>query len=377
MKRKRLIVGVDARVANETVRAGVGNYCYEVLKALAPLCGDLILRLYLDRFPLPHFPVSNVGAEIRVLERRRGWSQRVLGRELRRNPPDIFFAPTTQIPLLIPCPVVATMHDLAFFEFGEYFTRSTRFRSRMQARYAARRASHFFAISNATKQDMIRRFGLSPEAVTVTHMGVSERFRPCDDPRRLEQLRATHDLPQRYILYVGRLQPRKNIERLIDAFAKVRTRRPNLPHHLVIAGDRGWMYERVYARAEASSAAPFITFPGFVPETDLPTLMSGADALALVSLWEGFGMPVAEAMACGTAVLTSNCSSLPEVIGDAGLTVDPWDVTAIADALELMLTDDALRHKLEIKGLERATQFTWVDAAQKTHDALLRLTSQV
>ena len=365
-----MIVGVDARVANETARAGVGHYCHELLKALALLREDVALRVYLDRFPESHFPVSEAEAELLVLGHKRGWNQRVLGRKLRRNPPDVFFAPTAQIPLFIPCPVVATIHDLAFFEFGEQFTWSTRHRSQIQTRYAVRRAQHLLAVSETTKADLIKRFHLPPEFITVTPHGVSGDFRPMHGQDAVARVRKVYNLPERYILYVGRIQPRKNIQRLIDAFATLREHMPGLPHRLVIAGDRGWMDDPIFEHARKSPAAECIQFIGYVERPDLAPLIAQADVLTLVSLWEGFGMPVVEAMASGTAVVVSNCSSLPEVVGDAGITVDPYDVDAIASAIQAILENEDLRHGLERKALERAAQFTWQRSARLTLEAL-------
>jgi len=366
---------VDARAANDRVRAGVGNYCNELLRAMAPLAADDVLRLYLDAPPGGHFPGSGGTTEVAVLPKGRGWNQRILGRELRRNPPDVFFAPVLQVPLFIPCPVVGTVHDLAAFGFGGQFTWAMRHRSRLQTRYAVRRAQHLLAVSDATKADLIGRFHLSPDCITVTPHGVSEIFRPAGGREDAERLRGSYDLPDRYILYVGRIQPRKNLHRLIDAFAKIRHEAPDLPHRLILAGDRGWMDAPILEHARTSPATDFIQFIGHVDQCDLAPLMAHADMLALVSLWEGFGMPVLEAMACGTAVVVSNCSSLPEVVGDAGLTVDPYDVDAIASAIRSILDNDDLRDRLERRGLERAPEFTWERSARLTLEALRSVAS--
>lgn len=367
---KALVISIDARAANDRVRAGVGRYCNELLRAMGPLAGDDVLRIYLDAQPADCFPAIGGNAEIVVLEKRRGWNQRVLGRELRRNPPDVFFAPVLQIPVLARCPVVAMVHDLAYFEFGGQFTWSTRTRGRLLARYAVRRAQHLLALSQATKNDLLDRFQISSEFVTTTLLGVSKDFHPARARDDILRLRKTYGLPDRYVLYVGRIQPRKNIERLIDAFGSLRADVTGLQHGLVIAGDRGWMDGPIFEHARRSPAADSIHFVGHVDQNDLGPLMAHADVLALVSLWEGFGMPVVEAMACGTAVVVSNCSSLPEVAGDAALTVDPYDVDAIASAIRAVVTNDELRRDLVRRGLQRAAQFTWERTAQLTLDVL-------
>jgi glycosyltransferase involved in cell wall biosynthesis len=287
----------------------------------------------------------------------------------------VFLAPGLHFPVMCSCPRVVTILDLAYYEFAEHFTWRFRMRARLLTRLAVGRADHFLAISEATKVDLVRRFRIDPARVTVTHLGCSREFRPRRESQAVRRVREEYKLPDRYILYVGRLQPRKNLVRLIEAFAALRGRRPELPHHLVIAGDQGWLYSSIYQAAKESPARDAIRFLGFVDGDNLPVLMSEADVVALVSLWEGFGLPVIEAMGCGTAVVTSNCSSLPEVAGDAALLVDPYDTEAISGALERVLLDDELRRDLEDRGLGQAARFTWENTARKTMDALVKTAS--
>ena len=370
------ILGVDARAANVATRAGVGTYCHELLRAMAPMCHTCTLRLYLDRPPLADFPLGGEQAEIRILPSTWAWTQRALRQELRRDPPDVFFAPSTQVPLGVKCPIAVTVHDLAFFDFGRHFTWETRTRSRLQARHAVRRADHILAVSESTRGELNRLLKVSPDKVTVTQHGVSAAYFATPNESVMDSLRARYALPEKYILYVGRLQPRKNIERLIDAFALLRAAHQELSQHLVIVGDKGWMYDEIFQRAQSSPFSEQIQFLGFVAEEHLPELMRGADVFALVSLWEGFGIPVIEAMACGTAVVTSNCSSLPEVVGDAAVTVDPYSVEDIAEGLTQVLTQEGLREDLETRGRERARGFTWQETAERTLEVLLRLANR-
>lgn len=366
----RPVLGIDARLAAETQRAGVGNFCTEILKALPGAAPDWQLRLYLDHMPDEHFPLSENVADYRVLPRRRFWTHRALGKELRRNPPTVFFSPVMQMPITCPCPSLVTVHDLAFLDYGDHFTRRQRYTARLQASHTVFSATHLCAVSQATSDDLQKHFDVSLERITVTLEGVSPRFQPVVDAARLAALREKYHLPEHFVLYVGRLQPRKNIARLIEAFGHAVTRHPELQHGLVIAGGKGWMYDEIYAAAKANTAHARIHFPGFVDEEDLPALISAADLLALVSLWEGFGLPVLEAMACGTAVLTSNTSSLPEVAGEAAALVDPYDTDAIATALGGLLADDTHRAVLAEAGRQRATQFTWEAAAARLMQAI-------
>lgn len=370
---KTRILGIDGRLANDARRVGVGTFCAEVLRALPGQAGDIGLRIYLDAPPRPDFPLSTEDADIRVLPPVRFWTQRVLARELRADPPAVFLSPVLQIPLRCACPSIATVHDLAFLDFGEQFTWRRRALARFQARYAVRCAVRLLAVSEATRHDLMKHFRVPPERVTVTQEAAAACFRPVSEPETLARVRAAYGLPGTFVLYVGRLQPRKNLVRLIGAFTRVCERNPRLPHHLVLAGNKGWMYEPIFEAAQRSPLRERIHFLDFVSQEDLPAMMSMADVLALVSLWEGFGLPVLEAMACGTAVLASNCSSLPEVAGDAAELVDPYDENAIAAALERLLLDEAYRKVLEQRASARAAQFSWDATARNIMSAVRKV----
>ncbi|MCP4642291.1 MAG: glycosyltransferase family 4 protein [bacterium] len=370
-----MLIGVDARPANEHKRAGVGNYCCELLRAFPRVLGEHRLRIYLDREPVEGFPLDEDDAEFRILPPCRLWTQRALARDLRWDPPDVFFSTGLQMPLATRCPRVVTVLDLAYFEFGSYFPWRFRMTARTYTRLAVRLARHFVSISEATKRDLVNRFRLADDRVSVTPLAVSDAYQPCSDPARVSAVRETYGLPEKYLLCVGRLQPRKNIGRLIQAYEQLKQRCPELPHELVIAGDQGWLFDSIFKTAEASAVGDSIRFLGFVDGPDLPVLIGEADGLALVSLWEGFGLPVLEAMACGTAVVTSNCSSLPEVAGDAAVLVDPYDVDAIAAGLERVLTDDASRDMMERAGQTRAREFTWERTARLVLGALTEAVS--
>lgn len=371
-----MILGIDGRLANEEKRAGVGAYCTELLRALSAQGGDIRLRIYLDAPARHEFPVSADQAEFRILPRRRFWTYRVLARELRADPPDVYLSPVMQLPFGCPCPAIATVHDLAVMTFGAHFTWRRRIPGRLQARHVVRSAAHLIADSQATQRDLRTYFHVPDTRISVAWAGCSAPFRQPPEAEAIRRVREKHALPERFVLYVGRLQPRKNIARLVEAFARLRARRPGLPHHLILAGGEGWLSHGIHRAVEASSAREYIRFTGFIPEEDLPPLMAAADVLALVSLWEGFGLPVVEAMACGTAVLTSTTSSLPEVAGDAAALVDPYDVDAISAALERLLTDDAYRHDLEARGPAQAAKFTWEATARTVLDAVTRCSAR-
>lgn len=362
-----IMLGIDGRLANSAQRSGAGRYCWEVLKALGYLVASGVrLRVYLDRPPRPDFAPPR--ATVITLPGGPFWTHRILARELRASPPDVFFSPVTQLPLGCPCPSLVSVLDLAVYSHPAYFTWRKRIAMRLQTMHAVRHASHFLAISTSTARDLEERCRVDRERITVAHLGCSEEFfgaKPA--PPQTGTLLDT--LPERYVLYLGQVQPRKNLERLIAAYERVCAAHPSLPHHLVLAGGMGWQQAGIHEAVLRSPVAARIHFLDFIPEALLPPLVAGADVLALVSLWEGFGLPVVEAMAAGTAVLASNVSSLPEVIGDAGVLVDPTDTESIAAGLARLLEDAALRTICEEQGRARAARFRW----ERTAETIVRV----
>lgn len=358
-----MILGIDGRLANALRPAGAGHYCREVLRTLAAMDSDVTLRVYLDAPPRDELPLPREC--VRVLPSGRSWTHRVLARELRRDPPDVFFSPVPQLPWRCPCPSLVTVLDLAAWSHPESFPWAKRTTMKLQTEHAIRNADHVIAISQCTATDLARR-KLNVEDITVATLGVGERFFEATVPPSGTML---DDFPEHYILYLGQTQPRKNLLRLLAAFDRVLARQPDLPHCLVMAGGLGWQNERIYRAAETSPVADRIRFFDYVPDALVPAMIAGADVLVLVSLSEGFGLPALEAMAAGTAVLASDCSSLPEVVGDAGVLVDPENVDAITEGLARLLLDEVLRAGCEERGRERARRFTWARTAKAILDA--------
>jgi glycosyltransferase involved in cell wall biosynthesis len=256
-----------------------------------------------------------------------------------------------------------TVHDLSFVRAPE--TASPRLRAYLNqvVPRSVRRADHVLADSQATKDDLIALYGTPPEKITVLLSGVSERFVPITDPAKVSAVRARYrigDAP--YLLAVGTVQPRKNYERLIRALAAL----PGdlEPVKLVIVGGRGWLQESIYQAVEELKLNERVIFTGFADDADLPALYSGSRGLAYPSLYEGFGLPILEAMRCGVPVLTARTSSLVEVAGDAAILVDPASVDSIRDGLIQLLTDEAQRSQLVAAGHEQSRPFTWERAAQ-------------
>ena len=248
---------------------------------------------------------------------------------------------------------VITVHDLAWRRFpGSVKRPLVRMLDRLGNHVAV--ADRVFTVSAFTKKELVDWLGVSQEKVVVVGNGVDARFRPVEITSTAVQDQYRLSLP--FMLSVGTIEPRKNLERLIRAFDLVA---PKIKHSLVIVGARGWKTSPIYGAYKASPFRDRIVFTGFVNDAELPAVYNLADAVVYPSLYEGFGIPVIEAMACGTPVITSNLSALPEVAGDAALLVDPFDVRALADAMERIVQDEPLRATLRAKGLERAKQFSW------------------
>ena len=268
--------------------------------------------------------------------------------------------------LLLPLrsiPTVLTVHDLIFRHLPEHHKPLNRVYLNLALPLYCRRATHIIAISECTRRDVMAAYGLPPEKVTVIHEAADPRFQP-QTPDRVTAVRQQYGLPERYILFVGTIEPRKNLTRLLHAFEALHA--DDLCDALVVVGKPGWLFGDFFTALERSPVRDAVLLPGYVPDEVLPAVYSGARALAFPSLYEGFGLPALEAMACGTPVACSGTSSLPEVAGDAALYFDPSCQGSIVEALRRMLSDPDLRSELAQRGLERAARFSWDRVADKT-----------
>jgi len=276
---------------------------------------------------------------------------------------DLFHEPDFVLPPTRPgTRTVLTVHDLTFIRDSESaFPRLRRYLNRVVPRSVGR-ATHVLADSLATKNDLVELFNTPPDKITVLYGGVDARFTPVRESERLATVRARYGIGQGpFILGIGTIQPRKNYRRLIQAFAILKSLTSSL--QLVIAGGKGWMYDSIFAEVKHLGLEGQVLFPGFVDDDDLSALYSAAELLAFPSIYEGFGLPILEAMACGTPVVTSITSSLPELAGDAALLIEPTDVDAIAAAMRCLLQDPDLRRGLVAGGFDQARKFTWQKAA--------------
>jgi len=366
-------IGLNAQLLDfsQTYRSGgISRYIYHLLTELRALATDDRFTVFVGQAPVdaalaptPNFRLQPVGLPTQRPLVRIFWEQVLQPAALRRAGVDLLHSLAFAQPLLWRGPSVVSFMDLSFLRFPGAFNRGNRLYLASMARVAVRRASHLLAISEHTRQDLIHLLGAPPERVTVTYCGVDASFRPLDTAT-VQAYRQHRGLPERFILYVGTLEPRKNIPRLLEAYALLRRR--GQPPPLVLAGPRGWRHAAIDACVAALGLGDAVRFLGYVPAAELPLCYNAADVFVYPSLYEGFGLPPLEALACGTPVVASNAASLPEALGNAALLVDPRNPAALAEALEAALTDTALRERLRAAGFAQARRFSWRRTAEET-----------
>lgn len=354
-------VAVDIRPLLEPQRAGVSLYTLNLVRWLAKR-GAHEYRLFCNSHQRP-FPDDAPPEDINVKHFHKRWPNKALNASFSTfglpridrtvGGADVLYLPNLNF-TASGCPYVVTLHDLSFYRYPEFFSPKQRlWHSMIDARGLVRRASVVIAVSRHTKDDIIETFGVDEARIRVVTPAVSGEFKPRDESR-IAAVRRKYGLPGRFILYLGTLEPRKNVEGLIRAFDICGN-----DTDLVIAGGKGWMYDRIFKAAERSPKKGRIRFIGYVEEWDKPALYSAARAFVYPSFYEGFGMPALESMACGTPVIASHASSLGEVVGDAGLLVNPANPEEIAYAIDQILTDEALYEKLRARGIEKSADFSW------------------
>ena len=283
--------------------------------------------------------------------------------DLLTGPVALFHSPDFTLPPLRQGKAIVTVHDLSFLRYPQGAEPNLRAYLERVVPRAVARADLVLADSQSTKDDLIELLGMESDRIEVIYPGVEERFRPIEDQTFLEGVRRRYNLPPHFVFSLGTLEPRKNLVRLIEAHSSLVTRHSSLK--LVIAGGKGWLYEGIFDRVEELGLGNEVRFLGFVPDEDLPALYNLADLFVFPSLYEGFGLPPLEAMACGTPVVTTNISSLPEVVGEVGLMVPPEDVEGLAEAMERALGDRGWREEAVQRGLAQARRFTWRAAAER------------
>ncbi|MCE7983831.1 MAG: glycosyltransferase family 1 protein [Caldilinea sp. CFX5] len=375
-----MIIGIDASRALRAQRTGTERYALEIIRHLLhlPEATAHQWRLYLDAAPPANFwgvtpgQQAPAAVEFCLLPGRRWWTHRALARAVMRQPPDVLFIPAHVLPFVLPPhrlpPSVVTVHDLGYHRFPQAHSRFQRYYLPWSTRWSARAASHLIAVSRTTAADLQHYYNTPAEKITVVHEAIN-----WPQITWAEYLvRTRYALPANYALYVGTLQPRKNLARLIQAYHRLLQRQP-LAWDLVLAGADGWASSTLRQLVTELKLTKRVHFPGYVADEALPALYYGARLFCFPSLFEGFGLPVLEAQAHGVPVMSANNSALPEIAGDAALLVDPTDVDAIAEAMLQLSQDEALRQRLIAAGYENVKRFSWEKAAQETLAVLLQV----
>lgn len=347
-------------------RTGVGYYTEHLLQHLArevESTGDelvVISNQPVDtHVPLPPHVRVHDGHRFPI---RIGWMQLRAARALAALAPDVAHFTNSMVPAGTAVSTVVTIHDMSLRLYPQCHPVRRLLLNRPLMHVAIRRASAIVTVSHSTRRDLLRLHGLAPERVSVVHEAASPAFRPISDRGRLDGMRAKYGLPDRFILYVGTIEPRKNLARLVDAFAQARA--AGIPHDLVCVGPYGWSSRDLAGRIEQLGLSRHVHFTGYVPFEDLPVIYNLGELFVFPSLYEGFGLPVVEAMASGTPVLTANTSSLVEIAGDGAETVDPMNTEALGDAIYELLTDEPRRRDLAERGWRRSRAFSWAQTAK-------------
>lgn len=358
-------IGIDGRYIQDHF-PGIGRYTYNLIQALtkaAPEDSFVLLhnpKLVNTRYDLGTLQSPNleiVAVDAPTFSLAEQWRLPSIVRGLRL---DLFHSPYYLKPYLLPCPSVVTIYDLIPRLYPEYVSSGARVIFEMAIRLAIVTSRLVISVSQSAKEDLVRLLGVPPSKVCVTPLGVDSQFKPVNE-KAIFNLRQKHDLPEGYILYLGTNKPHKNLARLVEAFAEVKTEQK-----LVLAGKEDPRYSEAHEVTKQLGLQDRVVFLGQVSEDDLPALYSGAALFVFPSLCEGFGLPLLEAMACGVPVISSSTSSLPEIAGQAAVMVAPLDLSQLARALERVLGDSNLRASMREEGLKQAAQFSWERTAVET-----------
>jgi len=354
--------------------AGLGRYAAELLTALmaaAPENEYSAVYYAPEGSERPAPPLDQVPAQaLRV--GAKPWRMSVLladylgiGLDRWVRAGDVFHGTDHLLPPFKHSRTVFTVHDLIYLFYPQYHLRLNRWFLTLMLPRFLRRADAVIAVSEHTRRDVLRHMHIPEQKITVIYEGANPSYRPLNDPAAVAAVRARYGVPERYILFFSTIEPRKNLAALLGAYQALLAR-PGAWPDLVIAGRKGWLYAPVFARVQALGLTERVRFTDWVAEADAPALMNGAELFVYPSLYEGFGLPPLEAMACGVPVVASSASSIPEIVGDAGLLVQPTDEAGLMAAMQAALTDPALRANMRARGLARAKRFTWEAAAHAT-----------
>jgi glycosyltransferase involved in cell wall biosynthesis len=356
-----LKIAIDLSITR-TNQAGTAVYAASLIEALQRIDHRNQYQIFAVNQTRTMGQRKTLGSRTKVVYHDMIWHHAILPWKAQRSGANLLFMPANTTPFFAPCPTVVAIHDVMPVTRPQHFTFWFRNYARIFMPLSARRSALVLTSSTHSKQDIVECFDVPPEKVVVTHLAANSRFRPVSADA-ISAIKQKHGLDQ-FILVVGTLEPRKNIVRLIQAYARLRQAGITIP--LVHVGSRGWLYDEVFSEVERLGLEGSVRFLGRASLDDLVSLYNAATVFVYPSLYEGFGIPVLEAMSCGCPTITSNLSSLPEVIGDAGIMVDPYNVEQLADELRHVLVDRELAEDMRLRGLSRARLFSWERCARET-----------
>lgn len=369
-------IGIDA-TALPSKPVGAGTYTIQLIRALAALETEheFVIFAHRDKRVLIDVPpkpgLSWVLVPDKSPPRRLVWEQTLFPRLVHKSGVQLLHSLHYTQPFFLSCSSVVTFHDMTYFIYPQLHTRSKRIFFPIAIRLSAKRANALIASSENTRQDAIRLVNIPNQKISTVRLGIDEHFTKISNPAVLEETRRKYNLPDEFILFVGAVEPRKDLPNLLKALSKLISQGSST--HLVIVGRLGWMYEEVFRQVEILGLGQYVHFTGYIPDKDLPIVYNLAQLFVYPSIYEGVGIPPLEAMACGTPVITTNVSSIPEYVNDACILVPPKDTQALSQAIYNTLKDTDLQYHLAQKGPKRSAHFTWKRTAQETVEIYQRI----
>jgi len=367
-----MIIGIDGNEANLEERVGANQYAFEILWSLYKLQDEWKSRhqivVYLKEKPKDFLPPTSNFFRYKIIPGKSLWilTRLMPSLLLGKEKPNVFFSPHHYLPPLAPMPLVCTIHDLGYLNFSGQFKKYDFWQLKIWSAISILISKGIIAVSESTKEEIVRHYPFASKKIEVVPHGYDrDKFNLKVSEEDVRRIKEKYSIVDDYILYISTLKPSKNVEGLIEAFSEVKNQFPKLK--LVIAGKKGWLFESIFEKVKKLGLEGRIVFTGYFPEEDRPGLMMGAQAYILPSFWEGFGMEALNAMACGKPVIVSNVASLPEVVGEAGIYIDPYKVDSIAKAISKVLTlPKSDYNKIVEKGLKQVRKFSWEKSGRET-----------
>jgi glycosyltransferase involved in cell wall biosynthesis len=365
------LIAIEAARPNRPEKTGTEWYGYHLIQEMKKIADPEDRFILYTNAPLHSgleaMPNGNWEEKILKWPLPRFWTQGLLSLEMLFHPPDVLFIPAHAMPFIHPDKTVVTLHDVGFERHPDFYSKPDLWYHRWSVKYVIKEAAKIITVSEFSKKELVELCGAPAEKIEVTHLGYdAERYRSDYDRDKIRAVFQKYQIREPYLLYIGRLEKKKNIQLLVEAFGEFKKKNKGDRHHLALVGRPGFAYDKIKQTIERYNLKGWVIETGWIQEEDVPYVMSGAEVFVFPSLYEGFGIPLLEAMACGTPVLASSAASLPEVGGDAVMYFDATKIESAISALEKILGDQALKRDLRERGLARAKNFSWAKTAEKT-----------